>query len=105
MTFRLLYRPSPNPSWRLPSRAIAMAQTFSVQARSDDPVTANVSTIWWPRPSSSGVRGPMGVSMSGAPCREVEGGPTGEQVLEESPVGDEVLGIGGLRLLAPERRS
>ena len=47
MTLRLVYFPRPKPSWRLPSRAAAIAHTFSVQARSLWDTTAKVSMIWW----------------------------------------------------------
>jgi hypothetical protein len=40
---RFGYFPSPNPIWRLPSRAIAIAQIFSVHDGSVVPTTANVS--------------------------------------------------------------
>src|SRR6476619_278634 len=61
MTLRLVYLPRPKPSWRLPSLAAAIAQTFSVQARSLVPTPANVSTTWWVKPSSAAVSSPIGL--------------------------------------------
>ena len=42
---------------------MAMAHTFSVQAGSLVPTTANVSEIWWVSPSSAGNRSPMGLGI------------------------------------------
>src|SRR6478609_144422 len=61
MTLRLVYLPRPKPSWRLPSLAAAMAQTFSVQAWSLVPTLAKVSTTWWVKPSSAAVSAPIGL--------------------------------------------
>ena len=43
ITLRLMYLPRPKPSWRLPSLAAAIAQTFSVHDGSLDPTLAKVS--------------------------------------------------------------
>src|SRR5262245_9588665 len=48
----------PKASWIDPSLAAAMAQTFSVQDRSDWATVAKVSVIWWWKVSSAGTRGP-----------------------------------------------
>jgi len=40
---------------------MAMAQTFSVHAGSLVPTIANVSAIWWLKPSSAAVSGPIGL--------------------------------------------
>ncbi len=62
ITLRLVYLPSPKPSWRLPSRAAAIAQTFSVHDGSLELTDANVSGIWCEKPSSAGIRGPIVVT-------------------------------------------
>jgi hypothetical protein len=46
ITFRLVYLPSPKPSCSDPSRAAAIAHTFSVHDRSACATRACVSTIW-----------------------------------------------------------
>src|SRR5689334_12151342 len=48
----------PNASCSEPSRAHAIAQTFSVHERSDWATVANVSVIWWWNDSSAGISGP-----------------------------------------------
>ena len=58
MTSRFGYLPMPKPSCSAPSRAHAIAHTFSVQERSDCDTVANVSVIWWLKVSSAGTSGP-----------------------------------------------
>jgi hypothetical protein len=57
-TPRLVYFPMPNASCSDPSRAAAIAQTFSVHDLSVWPTVAKVSTIWWLKVSSAGTSGP-----------------------------------------------
>src|SRR4029077_18808287 len=58
MTPRLVYLPIPSASCSEPSRAQAMAHTFSVQERSLWATAAKVSVIWWLKVSSAGTSGP-----------------------------------------------
>ena len=69
MTPRLVYLPSPNPICSEPSRAQAMAQTFSVHDRSVWLTVANVSTIWWWKVSSAGTSGPSVLTGENVPVR------------------------------------
>src|SRR4029077_16598586 len=62
ITLRLVYLPSPKPSCSDPSRAAAIAHTFSVHDGSVVPTVAKVSTTWWVNCSSAGSRGPTGLA-------------------------------------------
>jgi hypothetical protein len=54
----------PKPSPIDPSFSAAIAQTFSVQDRSDWLTVAKVSVIWWWNVSSAGTSGPSVVTPS-----------------------------------------
>src|SRR5579863_10528256 len=98
MTLRFGYLPRPNPNWRLPSLAAAMAQIFSVHDRSLVATTAKVSVIWWHRPSSAGTRGPIGLVTGGAlRWDRSQLLPVGalEHLFERGAVHDHVVGIVG----------
>src|SRR6478752_4889437 len=77
ITLRLVYLPRPKPSWSDPSRAAAIAHTFSVHDGSVVPTVAKVSTTWWVNCSSAGSRGPTGLATMHV-LREVVSGQVGD---------------------------